>query len=401
MEQSLKLVYLNLLNGVTTQKYRYLFPTITLNERMRGIVGPRGTGKTTMMLQYLRDTQEKENSFYVSADNIYFSTHTLFDFVMNLYVNDGIQILFIDEIHKYKNWNQELKNIYDSFPDLHILFSGSSSLDLIQGHYDLSRRAVLSYLHGMSFREYLSFSGIADVEPLSFEDIIKQTAAVSERLAVIPSLLTHFREYLHKGYYPFVFESSESYNEKLLSIVEKTIYSDISHFFSLKTSNLHIFKKILLFVATSNPGKINTHNLSQSLKIDDKTTTHYLSILQKTGLIRILYGDRGGHVMLRKPEKIYLSNTSLYFVLAEGVGQDYEIGAIRELFFLSQVENAGMKVFSSNKSDFSVDGYTFEIGGKSKKQKQIKDIKDSFVVKDDLLLGDSRNIPLHLFGFLY
>ena len=220
--------YKRLLATTTYSTKRYLFSTFSLQNRLTGLVGPRGTGKTTLLLQYIKLTiQDIDKCMYTSMDNLFFSNNTLLSFVNELYEIHGIRYLFLDEIHKYPNWNQELKNIYDSYPDLFVVFSGSSSIDLIQGSYDLSRRAVIYRLDGLSFREYLSFLGIFQSEHLDFQDLINNKSNHELALSQIEKLRGHFQDYMQRGYYPFFLEDPDTYKQKLFRVIEKTIFEDV------------------------------------------------------------------------------------------------------------------------------------------------------------------------------
>ncbi len=398
----LKEAFHRLLDDVQTGKHRYLFDVFHLKNRLTGIVGPRGVGKTTLMLQYIKEKLPKnKNLFYLSADNIYFSSNTLLSLVDTLFQTDGIDLFFIDEIHKYPNWNQELKNIYDSFPKIKIVFSGSSSLDLVQGSYDLSRRAKLFRLEGLSFREYLFFTTGIKHSIISLNQLISEPYDIATNLAKIPRLKGHFNDYLAAGYYPFAFEDSESFHEKLLNIIDKSIYEDIAKFYNLKTQNLIYFKRILNFFSSIPPGELSINNLAKNLQIDFKTTEHYLHILEDVGLARFIYAPDGGSRGLQKPAKIFINNTTLLNTLNKSLGEPLSIGSMRELFFLQSLKNAEIPVFYSSIGDYLVAKHHFEIGGKSKPRKQIKDQPNSFLVKDDILHPSKGVLPLYLFGFLY
>jgi len=383
---------------ITTQ--RYLYPFFGLKDRLTGIIGPRGVGKTTLLLQYIKNELYKNKvTFYFSADSVFFDSLTLLEFVSDLYKNGGYRIIFIDEIHKYANWNQELKNIYDSFPKLHVVFSGSSMLDLVHGSYDLSRRAVLYYLKGMSFREYLNFHGSTKWDPIAWDKLI---SGKETNPGKIDRLKTVFQNYLERGYYPFLAENSLTYYEKLRRIVDKTIYEDIANYYHLNTSNLQYFKKILSYLSNIPPGEINTNNLGKHLGIDHKTAAHYLQILNDVGLIRIIYPKEGGAISIRKPAKIFLNNTTLLYALAKFTGGQATKGIERELFFFQSVVDAGKEVFYSKVGDFSVENNIFEIGGKKKNSRQIRETaQTAYLVKDDILFPHGNVLPLHYFGFLY
>ncbi|MGI6393457.1 MAG: ATP-binding protein [bacterium] len=397
-----KEIYVRLLDEMKIKTHRYLYSKLLPDERIVGIAGQRGVGKTTMMLQYLLENgYNTQNSLYFSADHIYFSEYRLYDYIEKKFLEEGIEFFFIDEIHRYAGWSQELKNIYDSFPKIRIVFSGSSMLDLVKGEYDMSRRALLMRLEGVSFREYLSMKNIFKTDPFTMEELIRESVGISEKLSTVPMLSGHFKDYLKYGYYPFSIDNTMSFFAKLLSIIDKTIQIDIAGFYNLRTQNLSLFKQILVFLATNPPGEFNVHNLAQSLKVDDKTVANYLEILMETGFVTPLFYKSGGHRMLRKPLKYYLNNSSLYFTLATESGHAVETGTLRESFFLSMMKNGGLTPHYSAHGDFEVKGFTFEVGGKNKTRKQMKNVEKSFVVKDDLLIAQKGEIPLYLFGFLY
>lgn len=411
MIDSLKSTYRRLISEQKTSTFRYLYHQLKLDERLIGLIGPRGVGKTTLMLQVIKNHfSDLGEVFYFSADHIYFNSNTLYQFIEELYQHEAITYFFIDEVHKYPNWNQELKNIYDSFPSINIFFSGSSSLDLVKGSYDLSRRAKLYTLHGLSFREYLNFKTDANLSVIDFDSLLKKPTDYNTVLPEISKLKGHFKEYLSEGYYPFFLEGSSAYYEKILRVIDKTINEDIAGFYQLKTQNLPVFKRILNYLSTIEPGNISHHNLAKNLNLDDKTVGRYLGILQETGLIRAVFAYAKGNQVLRKPEKIFLNNTTLSYALNSALGQSVPIGLIRELFFLQSVHNAGINIFYSQIGDYQNEKALFEIGGKNKtgrhgKNKTGRQLKGavlpSFLVKDDILFASNKEIPLALFGFLY
>ena len=247
--------YKRLLNNTKFETHRYIFNQFNIDNRLTGLIGPRGTGKTTLLLQYINEKiDDIDSCIYVSLDHIYFANHLLINFVQELYEIHGVKLFFFDEIHKYPNWNQELKNIYDSYPEIKIVFSGSSSIDLIKGSYDLSRRGVLFRIEGLSFREYLHFNNIDDLKPITFKELISNKSQYETELNDINKIRGHFKNYIGKGYYPFFLENEESYNQKLVRIIEKIIFEDIANFYRLKTENLFYFKKIILYIASIPPG---------------------------------------------------------------------------------------------------------------------------------------------------
>lgn len=403
MRGNFKAVYHRLLNNTKYKTHRYLFKSFNINSRLTGLVGPRGTGKTTLLLQYINEEIKNRNEcIYLSLDNIYFTREKLINFIDELYEIDGIRYFFLDEVHKYPGWDQELKNIYDSYPDIKIVFSGSSSMDLIRGTYDLSRRGTLFRLKGMSFREYLEFSRGITCQVIDFNDLILNPVDIAASFSNIKRIRGLFLEYLDYGYYPFMMEDPENYHQKLLNIIDKTIYEDISNFYKLKTENLVFFRKILSYMATIPPGQLNKNSISKHIGLDNKTVDNYLRILNETGLARLIKENKAGSRILKGTEKIYLDNSNLYKAITHETGYEYNRGTIREIFFINMLQNSGENLFYSKIGDFQVGEYIFEIGGKSKSKKQIKETpENSFLVKDDILYGSGNTIPLYLFGFIY
>lgn len=392
-----------LIEELVLPKTRYLYSSFDLRNRLTGLIGPRGVGKTTLLLQYIKNELFKEGKcYYFSADLVYFQQTTLLEFVKDLHLVEGYRIIFIDEIHKYQGWNQELKNLYDAFPSLKIVFSGSSMLDLVAGSHDLSRRAKLYRLHGLSFREYLNLTLGLDLKPIPFQEILENTASSLNQLKGVERILPHFEDYLEKGYYPFVFEDPHSYYEKVSRVIEKTIFEDIANYYNLKTPSLHYFKKLLTYLASIPPGDLSMHSLAKNLGIDHKTVEHYVTILASVGLIREMRPYEGGGPGLRKPSKILLNNTNLIHTMEQYLGQQPSKGMERELFFIQSLQNADIEVFYSKHADYRTRHAIFEIGGKNKTRDQLKKLKEpSYLVKDDILHSLKGEIPLFLFGFLY
>ncbi len=392
-----------LIETLASSQTRYLYPSFNLRNRLTGLIGPRGVGKTTLLLQYIKNELFKEGKcFYFSADLVYFQQTTLLEFVSNLHLVEGYRIIFIDEIHKYQGWNQELKNLYDALPSLKIVFSGSSMLDLVEGSHDLSRRAKLYRLHGLSFREYLNFALNLNLKPIPFQEILDNTTASLSHLKGVERILPHFEDYLKKGYYPFVFEDPHSYYEKVSRVIDKTVFEDIANYYNLKTPNLQYFKRLLTYLASIPPGDLNMHSLAKNLGIDHKTVEHYVGILASVGLIREMRPYEGGGPGLRKPSKILLNNTNLIHTMQQYLGQQPVKGMERELFFIQSLQNADVEIFYSKQAGYRTRQAVFEIGGKNKTRDQLKAIKEpSYIVKDDILHSLKGEIPLFLFGFLY
>lgn len=395
--------FYRLLDNLNFPHYRYLYPSFHVHNRLTGLIGPRGVGKTTLLLQYIKERMAPESKyFYFSADLVYFQKASLLEFVRDLHIIEGYQVIFIDEIHKYQGWNQELKNLYDSFPSLKIVFSSSSMLDLVSGSYDLSRRAKLYQLQGLSFREYLNIALGLDLQPISLHDILDNSAAALQSVKHVDRILPHFEEYLRIGYYPFVFEDMHSYYEKISRVIDKTIFEDIANYYKLKTPHLHYFKKILTYLSSIPPGEINLNNLAKHLAIDHKTAEHYVMILTSVGLTRQIRIYEGGSVGLRKPFKIFVNNTNLIHMVQQFLGQQISKGAERELFFIQAMQNGDIDVFYSKEGGYRTRHGIFEIGGRNKTRDQLREVKEpSYLVKDGILHSVKGEIPLFLFGFLY
>ena len=395
-------IYNRLLTEMIPSYCRKFYDNFVMDNRLVGVIGARGVGKTTFLINYLREHYRSSNqALYISADNLYFVEHTLLEVVDQFVKNFDGQILCIDEIHRYKNWNQELKNIYDSYPKLSIIFSGSSSIDLIKGHYDLSRRAILKTMYGFSFREFLEIKEQKSYPVLTLDEIRNKTNVHAQKLAKTPKLLGYLKEYFKEGYYPTFLKMGtyEAYSSSLQGIADKIIYQDVSSFYSLNTTNLDTLKKIIYFFATSQPGSVNINRLAGSLKKDNTTIAEYIQILRDTGLLRFLIQNKQGHALVRDAEKIYMDNPNILYALNAEVGKEPLVGLLRELFVISNLQNANYHVFFSKQGDIECDNSIFEIGGKNKTSTQLKG-KKGYIIKDDLLIGDPKTIPLYLFGFL-
>ena len=402
MLDSLQMIFERLVSETSMLHHRFLYHQVNINNRLTGLIGPRGVGKTTLLLQLIKQHYvDLKHVFYFSADHIYFKDINIYSFIESLYLKQSITTFYIDEIHKYDNWSQEIKNIYDGFPEIKIIFSGSSSLDLIKGSYDLSRRAIMYYLPGLSFREYLNFSFNTSYKSYSFAELMHNYIKISHEISTIPGMLGHFHTYLKQGFYPFLAEDPLSYYQKLLRVIDKTIYEDISNFYNLKTSNLRYMGKILNYLASIPPGEISTYNLGKNLSIDDKTAASYLNMLKETGLVEIIYPRESGNQGLRKPDKVFLNNTNVHYALGEHLASTVMIGTIRELAFIQATKLSGLDVFHSKQGDYQIGQFTFEIGGRNKTRKQLAGVENSFIVKDDTVTAIQGSLPLVFFGFLY
>lgn len=379
-----------MLRQTTEKHFRYIYDEIDWRARMIGIVGPRGVGKSTMLRQHIKRQADYSKMLYVSADFMYFSTHTLVNLADEL-VKEGGTHLFVDEIHKYKNWSQELKQIYDVHPSLHVVFTGSSVLDIYKGLADLSRRVLMYHLQGLSFREYLLIQYDIPVKRYSLEEIVGNKVSLPE----VPHPLPLFREFLAKGYYPF--SNEPGFEIRVNQIVQQTIESDIAQYADLKPATARKLKQLLVVVSALAPYKPNYDNLAQEVSISKNNVADYLTLLERAGLLGLLRDDTSGMRALGKIEKVYIDNPSLMTVLAGG---QPNIGNLRETFFFNQMRVKN-DILVSRVSDFYIAPYTFEVGGKGKGRKQIEDVDNGRIVKDDIETGHGIVIPLWTLGLNY
>lgn len=379
-----------LLQNTTTDFKRYLYEKVSWDDRMIGIIGPRGVGKTTMILQYIKENLDSKKALYVSADDMYFGENKLVNLANDFNKNAG-EYLFIDEIHKYSNWSRELKNIYDSFPSLKIVFTGSSVLDILKGSADLSRRAIIYKLQGLSFREYLKLFHNYETEVYSLNQIIENKI----KLPNIEHPLPLFNDYLKRGYYPFGLETEMEI--RLGQIIVQTLETDIPQYANMNVGTARKMKQLLSIIAESVPFKPNFSKIAEIINVSRNSLDDYFLFMEKAGLIGQLRNETGGIRGLGKIDKVYLDNTNIIFNL---VGDKSNIGNIRETFFFNQMRVKN-EVISSKKADFVINNYTFEVGGKNKQQNQIKKDGKSFVVKDDIEFGYLNFIPLWTFGLNY
>jgi predicted AAA+ superfamily ATPase len=374
-----------------TDYVRRLHDHISWNSRLVAILGARGVGKSTLVLQHIKLYEDIPTTLYVTADDIYFSTHKLVELAGQFYKNGG-KSLYIDEIHKYKNWSTEIKNIYDSYPGLRVGYSGSSILDLEKGGADLSRRKLEYRLPGLSFREYLAIGKGIDLPVHSLEQII---AGQIEFPYKEHRPIAMFKEYLREGYYPYFQE--EGYFLRLRGVINQVVDNDIPDFAEMTVSTSQKLKKLLYIISQSVPFKPNYSKLARDLDINRNMVADLMVYLEKAQLINILRDDTHGISALGKVDKVYLNNTNLAYALSDSTPN---VGNIRETVFLSLLMPTQV-VISSSVADFKIDERTFEVGGKNKKQKQIRDVDNAYIVKDDIEYGYLRTIPLWAFGLTY
>lgn len=378
------------LKDTPTDLVRYKYNEIEWRGHALGLVGPRGVGKSTMLLQYIKMQLEEKDTLYVSADHLYFASHTLVDLADRFYKMGG-KHLFIDEIHRYEGWSVEVKQIFDSYSDLQLVISGSSILEITKGMADLSRRVPIYEMQGLSFREYLHlFNGIR-MDALPMGRLLRHDYGIPG----VEHPLPLFHDYLRRGYYPFGMDAA--YDIELMQVVAQTMESDIPLYLNTNVSIGRKLKQLLMVVAESVPFKPVMQKLADVTGISRNYIQDYLMYMERAGMIAQLRDAVGGIRGLGKTEKIYLDNTNLIYVLAP---KRADIGNVRETFFMNQLRVVG-DVMCSPVSDFLVDGMTFEIGGRKKGQKQISEIDNAYVVKDDIETGFANVIPLWAFGLLY
>ena len=387
--ERLQAAFDKLLRETTSTFHRYMYNRIDWNARIVGLLGPRGVGKTTMVLQYIKENLPRKESLYVVAEDLYFASHTLVD-LADVFARTGGKYLIIDEIHKYKGWSHELKLIYDYHSELHVFFTGSSILDFYKGASDLSRRVLTYEMQGLSYREYLSLFHQIELPVYSLQQILNQEVELPQ--GFLP--LQHFSDYLKRGYYPF---RDNNYERYIINVVNTTLEVDIAQYADLTPATIRKLKRLLAIIAQAAPFKPNFTQIGGQLEVSRNNIANLCAWLEKAGLIGQLRDSTGGIQGLGKVDKVYLDNTTLIYVLGN---MSTEIGTIRETFFYSQMR-VMTDVISSRISDFEIDGKTFEVGGRKKKQKQIQNAEQGYVVKDDIETGYGNIIPLWQFGLTY
>lgn len=377
---------------------RSMMYEINWNARLIGIRGARGVGKTTLLLQHIKlNYPTDERVLYVSMDNIYFSDNRLYDFA-DKFVKHGGKRLYLDEVHKYPYWSQELKNIYDDMPELQIIFTGSSLLEILNSRADLSRRAIVYEMQGLSFREYLNYNLQTTFPLMDLDNILLNHTQIAEDIVSSVKILEYFPRYLRHGYYPYYNELPDLYPQRVEEVVNMTLEVELPQLRGVDVSYLPKIKQLLLIISESAPFIPNVSKLSERIGITRNALLTYLNVLAESKLTYNLLKSAFGISRLQKPDKIYLENTNLMYVLSPVVAN---IGNVRETFFANQLKRSH-QVTMSEASDFLIDGkYTFEIGGKRKGSSQIEGIPDSFIVADEIELGFRNKIPLWLMGFLY
>jgi len=379
-----------LINEVSTGFLRYMHSEINWKGRMIGLIGPRGVGKTTLVLQYIKQNLNPSETLYITAEDFYFVDNRIIELV-DRFVKFGGKYLFIDEIHKYKHWSKELKLIYDYHKDLKVVFTGSSVLDIKKGASDLSRRAVVYNMQGLSFREYLKLFHNISANTYTLDEILEHRVDVPEMERPLPLYV----DYLKRGYYPFALE--EDFDIRLAQIINQTLENDIPIYADMNVATGRKLKQLLSIISKSAPFKPNMSKIAEMLSASRNNISDYCLYIEEAGMIAQLRNKTGGIRGLGKVDKIYLDNTNLIYSLADDTS---DIGNIRETFFLNQMR-VKHDVFASTIADFIIDDKTFEVGGRSKGQKQIKDIENGYIVKDDIEHGYLNTIPLWQLGLTY
>lgn len=367
------------------------------DDRLIGLKGPRGIGKTTLLLQYAKQQKNwRSKVLYASLDNLWFSNHSLYDLVDD-FVKQGGEQLLLDEVHTYEGWSRELKNIFDDWPQLKVIFSGSALLEISDARADLSRRAVVYHLQGLSFREFLHLKENVEIKAYTLSEIMADHLSIADQIIEKIKPIAYFSDYLKYGYFPFFIESRNTYHQKLEEVIRLVLEMELPALRNIEVTYVHKLKQVLAILAESVPFVPNMSKLSERIGINRTTLLQYVYYLREAGLIQSIYKESKGISRLQKPEKILLDNPNFAYTLSREV----EIGSLRESFFVNQV-GYDHALRHADKGDFIVeDQWTFEIGGKNKGFHQIKGQENAFLALDDIEMGSDRKIPLWLFGFLY
>ena len=380
-----------ILSQINTSFLRYKYYELDWNRRVFGIVGPRGVGKTTMVLQYIKQNLSLQDSLYITLDHIYFSTHTLID-VADKFYKEGGKHLIIDEVHKALNWSVQLKQIIDSYPNMQIIFTGSSVLDIYRGVADLSRRAPIYDMQGLSFREYLVLYHGIQAPTLNLDDLINQRVTLPN----IEHPLPLFKDYLKRGYYPFERIASD-FSTNLMQVINRTMETDIPLYANINISVARKLQNLLVVIAESVPFKPNYKKLAEITSISRNDIADYIYYMERAGMLMSLHDTTQGIRSIGKSHKLYVDNTNLMYVLSP---ENIDKGNLRETFFLNQMR-VKYPVIASQKADFEIGNYVFEVGGKNKNQKQLDNNPNGYIVKDDIEFGYRNVIPLWAFGLTY
>ena len=394
-----------LIESIPYQYKRYLYEQIEWNQRCLLITGQRGVGKTTMILQHLKEHYRDDiSALYISVDNPYFKNISLYEFAME-FEKFGGEVLYIDEIHKYHEWSTHIKSLYDS-SRLKLVISGSSMIQISKQQADLSRRVIPYRLANLSFREYLLFKNIADFESYRLEEILSDHIRIASRIIGQIKPLAHFNEYLINGCYPFMIEHERSYAHHLIGIINQILEVDMPYAANIKHAQIDKIKKLVYLLSTSVPVKPNISKLATSVEVSRPTLIEYLHYLEIGSLTNAVNQKARGYGVISKPDKIFMYNTNLMHAISHNADK----GTQREAFFVNQIKSADYnkpklideRLLLANDGDFLIDGrYTVEVGGKNKSFDQVKDVENAYIAADGIEVGFGNKIPLWLFGFLY
>jgi len=383
------------IQAVSDEFHRYLFKQLDTNNQLISVLGARGVGKTTILLQLAKHSDKEV--LYVALDDLFFTENSLYTLAENFFQTGG-ELLLLDEVHKYPNWSRELKLIYDDFPDLKVIFTSSSVLDIYKGESDLSRRALNYHLKELSFREYLELYHQIKLPLISLDDIINSHISLSDNLSKQFKPLKYLNAYYESGAYPYFKDDKYEYYQQLNNIINLILDIDLQSIENIEYSNIAKFKRLLYVLATNVPYTPNISKLADKISINRNALVQALHLLHKAELLHIIYKQNKSISTLTKPDKIWLHNTNLAYAISD---DSPDIGNLRETFFIQHI-SVGHKVSLPPRGDFYVNNkYTFEIGGKNKTQHQIKNLDHAFIVKDNIESGTLSTIPLWLFGLLY
>lgn len=392
--------YKRLLAVTTTTYIRSLMNSIHWDARLIAIRGARGVGKTTLMLQYLKlhYADDMKSALYASLDSAYFTQHTLAELAEQFYLKGG-KCLFLDEVHKYPTWSQEIKNIYDEYPELKIVFSGSSLLRILNAEADLSRRCISYNMQGLSYREYLLFYHQIDVRPYALEEILFHPDEICMDVNTKCRPLAYFQEYLQNGYYPFYMEGGMDYYTRIENVVNMILEIELPQQCGVDVANIRKLKSLLTILSSEVPLMVDITKLSALAEMSRTTLLTYLQYLDRAQLIHLLYSDMASLKKLQKPDKIYMENTNLLYTLSL---KEVNKGTLREVFMVNQLSYQHRLEYCSRSADYTIDGkYVIEVGGKNKDGKQIAQEANAFIAADDIEYAAGNKLPLWAFGFLY
>ena len=376
---------------------RDLHQRINWNVRIIGIKGPKGVGKSTLLKQHIKEFFPNDDRvLYVSLDNMWFASNSLSDLVEYHYTHGGTH-LFLDEVHKYEHWQTYIKNIYDDYPTMNVVFTGSSMLKLNKGEGDLSRRVAMYTMDGLSFREFLMFEGLLRYDRVSLDDVLTRHVPLATEITNRLHILPQFERYCQYGYYPFYKEDLEGFHSKLLEVVQQTIELDIPSVEDVEYSTIQKLKKLLGIIALQVPFTPKMEDLYAQLETSREQGLKLLDLLESAALLGQLKTLTKAVKQLSSPEKLFLDNPNLMYAF----NRTPNIGTIRETFFFNQTSRV-MEIHAPKKGDFLIQGkYLMEVGGADKRFDQIKDLPNGFLAIDDVEVGRGNKIPLWLFGFLY